>query len=258
MTLHVEVFGTGEPLLLLHGWGMHGGLWGDLPQRLSTRFAVHCVDLPGHGYSAAQPLCPAENESVLDSLVSRLQAQFDAPMHLCGWSLGGQIAARWALRAPQQIRSVALLSSTPCFVQRDDWPCAMPADLLAQFASALQQDYAATLRRFLALQVRGSEQERELLQRLRQALFSRGQPDAVSLQHGLTVLRDSNFRGQSWAQPTCFIAGERDTLTPAAAAERWAASLPQADFSRVAGAAHAPFLSHPDVVVRRLMDFWHE
>jgi pimeloyl-ACP methyl ester carboxylesterase len=43
--LHVDVIGSGEPLVLLHGWGMHGGVWGDAAQKLAADFQVHC--LPG-------------------------------------------------------------------------------------------------------------------------------------------------------------------------------------------------------------------
>ncbi len=49
--LHVEVTGQGEPLVMLHGWGMHGGLWSGAAEQLSQHFTVMAVDLPGHGYS---------------------------------------------------------------------------------------------------------------------------------------------------------------------------------------------------------------
>ena len=51
MSLHVEVSGHGAPLVMLHGWGMHGGAWGDVVARLAQSFTVHNVDLPGHGFS---------------------------------------------------------------------------------------------------------------------------------------------------------------------------------------------------------------
>ncbi len=51
MSLHVETTGSGDPLLLVHGWGMHGGVWGDVAQKLAADFQVHCVDLPGYGYA---------------------------------------------------------------------------------------------------------------------------------------------------------------------------------------------------------------
>jgi len=41
MSLHVESVGSGEPLLLIHGWGMHGGVWADVAQKLAADFRVH-------------------------------------------------------------------------------------------------------------------------------------------------------------------------------------------------------------------------
>ena len=51
MALHIEIVGDGPPLVLLHGWGLHGGVFAPLVDRLSDRFRMHLVDLPGHGYS---------------------------------------------------------------------------------------------------------------------------------------------------------------------------------------------------------------
>jgi pimeloyl-[acyl-carrier protein] methyl ester esterase len=50
--LHVEVVGDGPPLVLLHGWAMHGGVFAPLVDALRGRYALHLVDLPGHGRSA--------------------------------------------------------------------------------------------------------------------------------------------------------------------------------------------------------------
>lgn len=52
MSLHVDRYaGSGSPLIFIHGWGMHGGMWGDVLVRLADQFRVSAVDLPGHGYS---------------------------------------------------------------------------------------------------------------------------------------------------------------------------------------------------------------
>ena len=266
MSLHVDSYGSGAPLLLIHGWGMHGGMWGGVAERLAEHFRVLAVDLPGHGFSVGRD-SPRHSGDVgmnpdllMDSLVDQLSAQFDEPLSVCGWSLGGQIALRWALRHPQQISRLALVASTPCFVRRPGWEYGMAQETLAEFAAALQQDYALTLRRFLALQVRGSERERELLAALRGALISRGEPDLGALQAGLEILRDCDLRGElpGIRQPALVVCGERDTLTPPQAAHYLAAQLPDARLAMIEGAAHAPFLSHPDEFVKHLMSFLHE
>lgn len=266
MNLHVESFGSGAPLLLIHGWGMHGGIWNTLATRLSQHFRVLVVDLPGHGFNASRVLTRQSSDvgmnpdHHLDSIVAELSAQFSEPLAVFGWSLGGQIAIRWVQRHPQQIKRLVLVASTPCFVQRPDWPCAMAASTLAEFSVALQADYVQTLRRFVALQLRGSEHERELLDDVRQRLFGRGQPSVAALQHGLGILRDTDLRAQlkEITHKTLVIAGERDKLTPPAASTFLAQALPDARLVKIAGAAHAPFLSHPDIFVKHVTDFMYE
>lgn len=265
MNLHVERYGSGAPLLLIHGWGMHGGMWGEVVNRLAEQFCVHVVDLPGHGHSGvcSTPLRAEQEQGVpaqLEQIVDTLAVQFDEPLSLCGWSLGGQIALRWAMRYPQQIHRLVLVASTPCFVQQADWTCALEATTLQQFSVALQQHYAQTLRRFLALQVRGSEQERELLLTLRKTLFSRGEPELSALQAGLDILQDCDLRKHLAAiqNATLVVAGERDTLTPLAASEYMVNHLPNGRLSTISGAAHAPFLSHTEVFLQHLKRFLHE
>lgn len=254
MSLHVESIGSGEPLLLIHGWGMHGGVWADVAQKLAADFRVLSVDLPGFGASAPLP------HTDLDGLVQALSAQFAGPLNVLGWSLGGQVALHWARREPDKVRRLVLVTTTPCFAEREDWLFGMAGEVLAKFAAELEQNHAATLRRFIALQLRGSENERELLGLLRERLFSRGEPDMGALRGGLEILRDADLRAglPQTAQPTLLIAGERDKLTPPEASYYLAQTMPSARVLEVAGAAHAPFLSHPDIFIEQVKSFLHE
>ena len=59
MSLFHAVRGQGQPLVLLHGWAMHAGIFGPLLDTLADDFELHLVDLPGHGRSAGAPRCPA-------------------------------------------------------------------------------------------------------------------------------------------------------------------------------------------------------
>jgi len=269
MSLHIESSGSGEPLLLIHGWGMHGGVWAETAERLAQDFKVHVVDLPGHGFSAGRDSSRHEGDvgmnpdlqlGSLEFIVDELSSAFPEPINLCGWSLGGQIALRWARRDPEKVRRLVLVTSTPCFAEREDWYFGMTGEVLAKFAAELEQNHAATLRRFMALQLRGSENERELLAQLRERLFSRGEPDMDALRGGLEILRDADLRADlpQIAQLTLLIAGERDKLTPPEASYYLAQTMPSARVVEVAGSAHVPFLSHPDIFVDQVKRFLHE
>jgi len=233
---------------------MHGGIWDRVADRLTGICQVHRVDLPGHGASAWP------GAFTLDSVVDQLAAQFDRPIAVCGWSLGGQIAMHWAKREPEKIKRLVLVSSTPRFAERDDWPHGMAKEALRQFAAELKKNHTATLRRFLALQVRGSEGERELLAAMRASLFSRGEPDMDALRGGLEILRGADLRRvlPDIKTPALVVAGERDKLTPVAASRYLAAGLPNARLVVIDGAAHAPFLSHADEFAKHVVEFMSE
>jgi len=133
----------------------------------------------------------------------------------------------------------------------------MARGVLEKFAAELETNHAATLRRFIALQLRGSEKERELLALMRERLFSRGEPDMAALRAGLNILRDVDQRAElaHIRQPTLLIAGERDKLTPPEASRYMAQAMPSARLIEVEGAAHAPFLSHPEIFVAHVSGF---
>ena len=153
-----------------------------------------------------------------------------------------------------------LIGSNPCFRQGPDWPHAMPDAELRQFAEALSHDSRATLQRFIALQSRGSSTGRDELRRLRETLFAHGEPDPLALAGALSILREGDLRPQLPAirQATLILHGSRDTLAPLAAAQYTAEQIPNARLGVVEGAGHAPFISHPEVIIQLLLDWWQE
>lgn len=228
--------GVGPDLVLVHGWGMNAAVWEPLLPALEARWRVTRIELPGHG----------ESEPISGGLDAWVDACLDAAPDQAswlGWSLGGLISLAAAQRAPERFHQLCLMAATPSFVQRDGWSCAMPAATFTQFAENLSKDVDTTLRRFLALQVRGSDDARALLRQLGEALNERPAASDEALQDGLALLLNSDLRiaVQGLPVPVSWLLGERDTLVPVALAE---ALVPQ-PVEIVTGAAHAPFLSHP-------------
>jgi len=252
--LYVESFGDGPPLVLLHGWALHGGVWQPIVAPLARRYRVHSVDLPGHGYSA--PLEPFTLDAIAAAIAQRFEAQQE-PATVIGWSLGAMAAMTWALAAPDRVARLALVGATPRFVASHDWPHAMAEQTLRRFHDELSVAYRATLLRFLALQVHGSERGRAVLHAMREQLFARGEPAAAVLEAALGVLAATDLRTHVAAirTPSLVIAGERDALTPPQAGAWLAEALPDARFVRIDGAAHAPFLSHTDEFLAALDAF---
>jgi len=255
--VHIDSAGAGPPLVLLHGWAMHSGLFAPLLPRLTERFRVHRVDLPGHGCSGT--VAPYALDTIIAAVAAALARSTrgaKTPLTLLGWSLGGAIALRWARTEPSRIARLILTGTTPCFVARPDWPHAIDATTLQRFGDELTVSYRLTLQRFVALQVRGSDHPRAVLAQLRHQLFARGEPSRAALHAALELLARTDLRPELGAigQATTVIAGERDALTPPAAGEWLARAVPRGVFRLIRGAAHAPFLSHPEAFVSALTD----
>lgn len=248
MSLYAKTTGEGRDLVLLHGWGLHGGVWGGLRAALEPRFRVTALDLPGHGFSAFSPL------RGFDEAVDEIAAVVPEGSLVCGWSLGGLFALRLARRHPVRVRALGLVATTPCFTERPDWPHAMKPETLAGFALGLRTDLAATLKTFVVLNVLGGPAARTVVRAVAEDAIARGAPDPSALEVGLEILRTVDLRPEvpAIAQPAVVLHGARDMLCPADAGRWLAANLPRARMVELPDAAHLPFVSHPEAFVGAL------
>lgn len=248
MSLYVETHGHGPvPLVLLHGWAMHGGVLAPLVEALNDQCTMYVVDLPGHGYSRDCGL-PLEPRACAAAI-----AKVTPPAIWLGWSLGGLIALTAALDMPQQVRGLAMLSATPKFVRDASWSYGNDASMVQQLATDLETDYHATIERFLALEAMGSADPRAELRQLRTLVFARGEPDRRVLQEGIRILDTADRRAAlpDLAIPSAWIAGRRDRLVPPQAMQ-WSASQCAGTYNEIQRAGHAPFFGHADEVTQAL------
>ena len=246
--LYVDVVGKGPPLVLLHGWAMHGGIFAPLVERLRDRCTLHVVDLPGHGNSRDCDV-PLQLQSCVDAVAAVVPA---APW--CGWSLGGLIALHAAATRPARVPALAMLCASPRFVRGDDWKYGVSAEIFRDFAAGLRSDYRGTLDRFVALEAFGSEHAKEEIRTLRDGLFERCEPAASVLAEGLELLETSDLRDAlpGLQVPSLWLAGRRDRLVDPRAMRDAAELAPGSTLHVVEHAGHAPFLTHAAEVATHL------
>ncbi|WP_198243434.1 pimeloyl-ACP methyl ester esterase BioH [methane-oxidizing endosymbiont of Gigantopelta aegis] len=246
------VLGQTKPaLVMLHGWSMHSGLWQTLAEQLAQHFRVICLDLPGHGLSG---LCaPYQLETVTDIL---LQAIPTEQFMVLGWSLGASIALDMAWRYPKRVSRVITLAGNPCFVEQNDWPGVHP-NVLMRFSENLMHDSHQTLVRFLALQVNGLPEGKHLLRQLKTAIESCPPPTVEALQGGLKILQTCDLRDElaALSQPVLAIFGDHDKLIPPVLAKVIKQRRPDCQISLLAGAGHAPFLTHSEHIQQAIIQF---
>src|SRR6266513_5520577 len=115
--LYYEIHGTGRPLILLHGGLGAIEMFGPNLPALAQGRQVIAVDLQGHGRTADidRPLSVALMADDIAALIKHLGL---ASADVMGYSLGGGVALQTAIRHPEVVRKLVLVS-TP--FKRDGW-----------------------------------------------------------------------------------------------------------------------------------------
>ena len=252
MTLFHDSRGRGRNVLLLHGWGMHSGIFDTVMDHLSAEFRVTRADLPGHGRSAWD-----HRVRDIEGLVEAVLPAMPRVSALIGWSLGGMVAMSLATRYPERVSRLVLVATTPRFSAGGDWPCGMDKDVLEEFATKLDGNYRQTVLDFLTLQTLGDSRARATLKEMRHTVFKHGEPVMTALRTGLDILRHTDLRTRlkDIRCPTLIIAGQHDRVTPAEASRRMTRVIPDSDCAVIPRAGHAPFLSHEKEFMNTLLPF---
>ncbi len=247
--MRVKVAGAGPDLVLLHGWGMHADVWDDVAASLARQFRVHSVELPA---ATSAP-------DALDVIVGTISAASAPRAIVCGWSLGGQLALRWAKLMPGQVTRLVLIATTPRFVRAPDWDHGMEPAMFDAFVHNFARDVDGTVQRFLLLQAHGDAAARKVARRLRECIAAGGDHDVAALAAGLQILKNTDLRSDLPAigQPVLVVHGEHDVVVPRGAGEYLRHTLPHAELEIIAGAAHASFIAQPQAVVERIARFCH-
>lgn len=243
--------GTGNDLVLLHGWGMNSGAFSSFIPFLSDHFRVTTIDLPGFGDNAQA--VPAAY--TLSSLSDMIAPYLPTRSIVAGWSLGGLVAQSLALSQPH-LRGVITLASTPRFVAGPGWPGIDPT-LLNDFKTQLNLDYRKTVDRFLAIQAMGSDSARQDIKRIKQQIMDYPAPSPAALHGGLEILGEEDIRDRIGRihTPSLRVYGRRDTLVPSSGIDRICELHPQADTVVLPHASHAPFISHPQQTANIMLSF---
>ena len=110
--VHLRWFvgGSGSPLVLVHGLGGAASNWVELAPELARDHRILVPDLPGHGGSSPLPAVP-NLEPFADRLGLLIVREGLAPAVLVGHSLGCLVALRLAMRSPELVAGLVLVSA---------------------------------------------------------------------------------------------------------------------------------------------------
>lgn len=236
-----RVWGSGTPLVLIHGG--HGSWmhWIRNIEQLSAQFRVLVPDLPGFGDSsdfAVAPHAPQRLELLLESLrLGVEQLVPEGPLHLAGFSFGGAVAGMLAPRLPRLQRLALLGCAGHGGTRRDmatlhDWRACTGDERRAALVQNVEAFMLSCPADALALQVHAHSCERT---RFRSKGISRG-----------TLLLDAL---QNFERPVLMVWGEDDvTALPTEAAQKLTQNKSTRDWTIIAGAGHWVQYERPDAI----------
>jgi pimeloyl-ACP methyl ester carboxylesterase len=115
--MYYEIHGTGRPLILLHGGVGASEMFGEVLGLLAEGRQVVAVDLQAHGRTADTDR-PLSFESMADDIAALIGHLGFEKADVMGYSLGGGVALQTAIRHPEVVRKLVVVS-TP--FKRDGW-----------------------------------------------------------------------------------------------------------------------------------------
>ncbi len=249
-------WGTGSPLIMLHGWSMSSIVFAEVAEALAGDFRLLCPDLPGHGQS--DPSSSSDFRSFANA-ISEWASKIDVgSVDLLGWSLGGQVAMQIAADHLLLLRKLLLIATTPRFCQADNWSNGLLETQVRALDRNMGRAYEKTLGDFFVLQFVGEQMSKERYRKILQFAVRSGRlPEPDVARAALQALGNGDQREllKKIHQPVLVMHGELDQIIPLAAGEYLCQQLPNAQFSRIPGVGHAPFFSSLKLCVEQWRNF---
>ncbi|ANY76858.1 3-oxoadipate enol-lactonase [Microvirga ossetica] len=242
IVLHHQVVGPtdGPVLVFINSLGSDFRIWQEVVPAFADRFRIVLYDKRGHGLSDA-PSAPYTIDDHTADLVGLLDHLKIERAALVGLSVGGMIAQRMAVRAPERVQALTLCCTAAKIGTPELW-----AERIAGVENGGIEPLADNV-----------------LQRWFTPLFRETHADEVAGWRNMLVrtpahgyagtcaaIRDSDLRPDAGriAIPTLCVAGDQDGSTPADVVKGTADLIPGARFALIDGAGHIPCVEKPAVL----------
>ena len=235
------------PLVLLHSIGTDAGMWQPQLAALQAGHRVIALDLPGHGASAGD-LCAAEMAAYAARVVETLDSYAIENCDLVGLSLGGMVAAAFALQYPERLQRLVICDA------RLDAPAEYQTlwdDLIARTGEDGMDAVAAFMtERWFGTGVRAENpQVREIAAVLRRT-------PAAGFIRAAEAIRNMDLLAQAGdiTAPSLLLVGAKDGVLPELMGELCGA-MPRARLEILPEAGHLSNVDQPDAFSTAVLAF---
>jgi non-heme chloroperoxidase len=260
-SLYVKVWGSGRPVILLHGWPLCADSWDAQAMALAKAgFQTIAYDRRGFGRSS-QPWTGYDYDTLTDDLAAVIEQTGVKDVALVGFSMGGGEVARYLSRyGAKAVRKVAVVSSVvPYLLKTETNPAGTDQSVFDKMSEQMQQDraafFATFFKQFYGVGVIAHPVSQEVLE------WSR----AVAMQASLKATLDcaqafssTDFRPDlpAFTVPTLIVHGTSDKTVPIEAAGRAAhKAIAQSQLMEYDGAPHGLSETHKHQLSQDLVQF---
>lgn len=265
--LHYEDHGTGQPVVLIHGYPLNGDSW-ELQARELIAAGYRVVTYDRRGFGDSSKVGTGYDYDTFAADLNTLIETLDLrDVILVGFSMGtGELARYVRQYGADRVAKLAFLASLePFLVQRDDNPEGVPADVFDGIVDAARSDryawFTQFYRDFYNLDENlGSRISEEVVR----ANWITAVGSAPVAAYAVVSAWIEDFRPdveavRDAALPTLILHGTADNILPVdATGRRFSALLPDAEYVEIDGAPHGLLWTHADEVNQSLLRFVQE
>jgi 3-oxoadipate enol-lactonase / 4-carboxymuconolactone decarboxylase len=244
---HVTVEGppSAPALLLLHSLGTSAHVWDEEARALSRSFRVIRPDLRGHGLTEVSD-GPYTIEQLARDALAVLDALEVREAHLAGLSLGGMVAQAIAQLAPERLLSLTLASTALSLPLPERWR--ERADTVRRRGIAAIAE--EVIGRWVTPEQAGSTEARGL-----RAMLLRTAAEGYAASAEALAAADLAPATRALRVPALVLVGDRDVVSPVAAAKALYDALQGTELVVLEGAAHIPIGRGAEAVSDAMQSF---
>ncbi len=259
--LYYKDWGSGRPVILLHGWPLSADSWDDQAFAFAEAgFRAIAYDRRGFGRSD-QPWNGYNYDTLADDLADVIGATGATNAALVGFSMGGGEVARYMSRhAGRNVTQAALVSAVvPYMLKTSDNKDGVPQSMFDEMTAGMKADrtafFATFFKQFYGVGMLSSPVSEELLAWSCSVAMQSGLRPTLAAAEAFTT---TDFRPDlaSFNVPTLIIHGTEDKTVPIDTTARPAAkAIKNAKLIEYKGAAHGILATHKDQVTKDLLAF---
>lgn len=247
--IFVRDWGTGQPVLLVHGWPLSADMWEyQMPALVGAGFRCIAVDRRGFGRSD-HPGQGYDFDTFADDLAAVLTALDLRAVTLVGYSMGaGEITRYLARHGATRVARTVLIGAA--LSPMDEAVAGMMSQVIAADRPQFMTDGVPSLFASTTGEPVSGAQMQWVVGLALQA-------SPLATLDCLRAFGRNDFRAElpAFTMPTLVIHGDADTSQPVAVAQEVAAAIPGARYAEYAGAPHGLFLTERTRLAADLVRF---